>query len=105
MVKSTNYEAPHYEIFSIHLLLSPSQHPVLNLCYSLNVRDQYSHPYKQEVKIYFCIFCIDEYDCDPRVVAGIKNSPNVAHACRKRRLKWAPSAWEYSWATRAPEGI
>jgi hypothetical protein len=23
---------------------------------------------------------------------GVKNSPNVAHACRKRRLKWAHSA-------------
>jgi hypothetical protein len=22
-----------------------------------------------------------------------KNIPNVAHACRKRRLKWVPSAW------------
>jgi hypothetical protein len=28
-----------------------------------------------------------------RVVAGIKNSPTVNHACRKRRLKWVPSAW------------
>jgi hypothetical protein len=36
---------------------------------------------------------------------AVKNSPNVAHVCRKRRLKWAPSAWGYSWATRAPEGI
>jgi hypothetical protein len=36
---------------------------------------------------------------------GVKNSPNVVHACRKRRLKWAPGAWGYSWATRAPEGI
>jgi hypothetical protein len=24
----------------------------------------------------------------PRVVTGEKNSPTVAHACRKRRLKW-----------------
>jgi hypothetical protein len=36
---------------------------------------------------------------------GVKNSPNVAHACRKRRLKGAPIAWGYSWAIRAPEGI
>jgi hypothetical protein len=28
-----------------------------------------------------------------------KNSPNVAHACRKRQLKWVPSAWGYSWVT------
>jgi hypothetical protein len=25
---------------------------------------------------------------NPRVVTGEKNSPAVAHACRKRRLKW-----------------
>jgi hypothetical protein len=25
---------------------------------------------------------------NPRVVTGEKNSPTVAHACRKRRLKW-----------------
>jgi hypothetical protein len=24
---------------------------------------------------------------------GIKNSPNVTHACRKRRLKWGPPGW------------
>jgi hypothetical protein len=24
---------------------------------------------------------------------GNKNSPTVTHACRKRRLKWAPRAW------------
>jgi hypothetical protein len=24
----------------------------------------------------------------PRVVTGEKNNPTVAHACRKRRLKW-----------------
>jgi hypothetical protein len=28
-----------------------------------------------------------------------KNSPTVTHACRKRRLKWVPSAWGHSWAT------
>jgi hypothetical protein len=30
---------------------------------------------------------------------GLKNSSTVTHACRKRRLKWVPSAWRYSWAT------
>jgi hypothetical protein len=34
-----------------------------------------------------------------------KNSPTVAHACRKRRLKWVPSAWGYNWATLSPEDI
>jgi hypothetical protein len=36
---------------------------------------------------------------------GLKNSPTVTHACRKRRLKWVPSAWGYSWATLSPEVI
>jgi hypothetical protein len=36
-----------------------------------------------------------------------KNSPNVAHACRKRRLKWAPSAWGIagSWSSRLGLGV
>jgi hypothetical protein len=34
-----------------------------------------------------------------------KNSPTVAHACRKRQLKWVLGAWEYNWATQSPEDI
>jgi hypothetical protein len=41
----------------------------------------------------------------PRVVTGEKNSPTVAHACRKRRLKWVPGAWGYNWATQPPGDI
>jgi hypothetical protein len=33
---------------------------------------------------------------------GLKNSPTVTHACRKRSIKWVPSAWGYSWATLSP---
>jgi hypothetical protein len=33
---------------------------------------------------------------------GLRNSPTVTHACRKRRLKWVPSAWGYSWDTLSP---
>jgi hypothetical protein len=33
---------------------------------------------------------------------GLKNSPTVTHAFRKRRLKWVPSAWGYSWNTLSP---
>jgi hypothetical protein len=33
---------------------------------------------------------------------GLKNSPTVTHACRKKRLKWVPSAWRYIWATLSP---
>jgi hypothetical protein len=29
----------------------------------------------------------------------LKKSPTVTHACCKRRLKWVPSAWGYSWVT------
>jgi hypothetical protein len=32
----------------------------------------------------------------------LKNSPTVTHARRKRRLKWVPSVWGYSWATLSP---
>jgi hypothetical protein len=42
---------------------------------------------------------------DPRVVTGEKNSPTVAHACRKRRLKWVLGAWGYNWATQSPGDI
>jgi hypothetical protein len=45
---------------------------------------------------------IDGYS---RVVTGEKNSPTVAHACRKRRLKWVLGAWEYNWATQSPGDI
>jgi hypothetical protein len=34
-----------------------------------------------------------------------KNSPTVAHACRKRRLKWVLGAWGYNWATLLLEDI
>jgi len=40
-----------------------------------------------------------------RVVTGEKNSPTVAHACRKRRLKWVLGAWGYNWATQSPGDI
>jgi hypothetical protein len=39
------------------------------------------------------------------VVTGEKNSPTVAHACRKRRLKWLLGAWGYNWATQSPGDI
>jgi hypothetical protein len=35
----------------------------------------------------------------------LKNNPTVTHVCRKRRLKWVPSAWGYSWATLYPRVI
>jgi hypothetical protein len=41
----------------------------------------------------------------PRVVTGEKNSPTVAHACRKRRLNWVLGAWGYNWATQSPGDI
>jgi hypothetical protein len=34
-----------------------------------------------------------------------KNSPTVAHACRKRRLKWVLGAWGYNWATQSAGDI
>jgi hypothetical protein len=41
----------------------------------------------------------------PRVVTGEKNVPTVAHASRKRRLKWVLGAWGYNWATLSPGDI
>jgi hypothetical protein len=40
----------------------------------------------------------------PRVVTGEKNSPTVAHACCKRRLKRVFGAWGYNWATQSLGG-
>jgi hypothetical protein len=40
-----------------------------------------------------------------RVVTGEKNSPTVAHARRKRRLKWLLGAWGYNWVTQSPGDI
>jgi hypothetical protein len=37
-----------------------------------------------------------------RAWPGLKNSPTVTHACRKRRLKLVPRSWGYSWATLSP---
>jgi hypothetical protein len=34
-----------------------------------------------------------------------KNSPTVAHACRKRRLKWVLGTWGYNWTTQSPGNI
>jgi hypothetical protein len=51
---------------------------------------------KAEEKLFFCNLEI------PRVVTGEKNSPTVAHACRKRRLKWVVGAWGNNWTTQSP---
>jgi hypothetical protein len=39
------------------------------------------------------------------VVTGGNTSPTVAHACRKRRLKWVLGAWGYNWTTQSPGDI
>jgi hypothetical protein len=39
------------------------------------------------------------------VVTGEKNNSTVAHACRKRRLKWVLGTWGYNWATQSPADI
>jgi hypothetical protein len=38
----------------------------------------------------------------PRLVTGEKNSPTVAHACHKRRIKLVFGGWGYNWATQSP---
>jgi hypothetical protein len=42
------------------------------------------------------------FNCEEMWWPGLKNSPTVTYACRKRRLKWVPSAWGHSWATLSP---
>jgi hypothetical protein len=39
------------------------------------------------------------------VVTGEKNSPTVAHAYHKRRLKWVLGSWAYNWVTQSPGDI
>jgi hypothetical protein len=74
-----------------------------------------------EMKCYFCIqeqettrktrrrwhdnIKRDLRETGPRVVTAEKNSPTVAHACRKRRLKWVLAVWGYNWATQSPGDI
>jgi hypothetical protein len=41
----------------------------------------------------------------PHAVTREKNSPTVAHAYHKRRLKWVLGAWGYNWATQSPGDI
>jgi hypothetical protein len=59
-VKSTNYEAPHYSVFSIllslylydsNILLSTQFSDTLNLYSPLNVRDKVPHQYRITGKI------------------------------------------------------
>jgi len=61
------------------------------------------------IYIYIVTFVLFTHICIyfvPRVVTGEKNSPTVAHACRKRRLKWVLGAWGYyNWATQSPGDI
>jgi len=63
LVKCTCYEAPHYVIFSsllplsslldLYVLLSTLFSNTFNLCSSLSVRDQVSHPYTITSNIIF----------------------------------------------------
>jgi hypothetical protein len=59
--------------------------------------------------IYFiefsCILHAYIHVMPPRVVTREKNSSTVAHARRKRRLKWVLGAWEYNWVTQSPGDI
>jgi hypothetical protein len=45
---------------------------------------------------------VDRCNTQEYVILLLKNSPTVTHACRKRQLKWVPSAWGYSWAILSP---
>jgi hypothetical protein len=59
------YEVPHYAVFfslpklsslrGRNILLSTLFSNVLNLCSSLSLRDKVSHPYNEQVKLWFCV--------------------------------------------------
>jgi hypothetical protein len=55
-LKRTGYEAPHYAIFSNlldpNIPLSIPFSDTFNLCYSFNVKDQVSHPYRTYAFLY-----------------------------------------------------
>jgi hypothetical protein len=51
---------------------------------------------------YLYVVCLTKLSQFPVWWPGLKSNPTVTHACRKRRLKWVPSAWGYSWATLSP---
>jgi hypothetical protein len=70
LIKSANYYAPHYVIFSLLLVLPSPSGPnilntlfpnALNLCSSLRARDQVPHPYKTAV-LYILIFWFTDTD-------------------------------------------
>jgi hypothetical protein len=75
--QSTRLQNPEEELFS--LLFATVNSP--QCCYCFRI---YYHQY---IPVWW---------------PGLKNSPTVTHSCRKRRLKWVPSVWGYSWATLSP---
>jgi hypothetical protein len=62
-------------------------------------------PYKCAVRIfshkYLTYVTLVESLCGD----GGKNSPTVARACHKRRLKWVLGAQGYNWATQSPGDV
>jgi hypothetical protein len=75
----------------------PSTDPGLSYCNLVHIFATYSS------ETWFNIVLPAPHN--PRVVTREKNSPTVAHACRKSRLKWVVGAWRYNWATRSPGDI
>jgi hypothetical protein len=57
LVKSTSYEAlVNLSLLLPNILLNNLVSSTFSLCYSLDVRDQVSHPTEPQAKLYFCIF-------------------------------------------------
>jgi hypothetical protein len=55
--------------------------------------------------VFYDFICIVPKKNNPRVVTGENNRPTVAHAGRKRRLKWVLGAGGYNWVTQSPGDI
>jgi hypothetical protein len=69
LLRSTGYEAPHYAVFSSLLLFHPSWVKIISspcsqtscVCFSLNVGDQVSHPYKTAGCVVSNLECVERF--------------------------------------------
>jgi hypothetical protein len=87
---------PQYDFMTLCLVKVQGQLYVYNIRITVIHLSVYFYRISIDMFCYEYLIPIDL--CTPRVVTGEKNSPTVAHACRKRRLKWVLGAWGYNWA-------
>jgi hypothetical protein len=80
----------------LHHMTQQTRSHLFNFLWDLGMEPQFSKgPGKSQI-------CVILFTLNPVWWPKLKNSPTVTHACCKRRLKWVPSAWGYSWVTLSP---